>query len=532
MNAFAGTWQLTRLALRRDRWMLPAWILTFAAVTGLSASASRDIWPDTASIELAAKGWNTSTALVALHGRIWDPTSFGSASMVKMTGFGTLFVALLAVLLVVRHTRADEEVGRYELAASGRVGRYAAVTAALVVSVGTVWALSIASGLWQIGAGLPAVGSMAFALAWMGAGTVFAVIGAVAAQLAVTARAARGLGAAILALTYLVRAIGDTQPDNGARWISWLSPIGWAQQVRPFAGDRFWALVPAVVGALALMGVTALLLRSRDLGAGLLTDRPGPATGPRLTSIPALAWRQQRLALLGWGVGFVVVGGALGGIASTIADMFDSSQFQSLLEKLGRVQGYEDAFLSTELGFMAIGAAAFGISAAARMRSEEAQGRAEALLATSASRVSYALAHLGVALAGTTVLMLLGGVSVGISDAVATHNSGEILAVAGASLVRLPAAWVMTALVMTLFGIAGRLTVFAWVALVGIIVVGEFGPLMRFPDWTLDLSPFAHTPALPGGTLDLQPLVWLTLASVGLSLLGLWAFRRRDLQPD
>jgi len=85
---------------------------------------------------------------------------------------------------------------------------------------------------------------------------------------------------------------------------------------------------------------------------------------------------------------------------------------------------------------------------------------------------------------------------------------------------------------MTLFGVAGRLTVFAWVVLVGIIVVGEFGPLMRFPDWTLDISPFAHTPALPGGTFDVQPLVWLTLLSVGLSLTGLWAFRNRDLQPD
>jgi ABC-2 type transport system permease protein len=532
VNAFAGTWELTRLALRRDRWMLPAWIVTFAGVTGFSAEASREIWATTQQIELAADGWNTSAALVAMHGRIWDPTSFGAASMVKMMGFGTAFVALLAILLVIRHTRADEEVGRYELAASGRVGRYSAVTAALLVSVGTVWALSILSGVGQILAGLPVVGAMAFAIAWMGAGTVFAVIGAVAAQMATTARAARGLGTSILALAYLIRAIGDTQPDNGARWISWLSPIGWAQQVRPFAGDRFWAAIPMVFGALALVAVGVLLLRSRDLGAGILVDRPGPATGPRLTSMLALAWRQERLALLAWGLGFIVIGGALGGIASTIGDMFDNSQFQSLLEQLGGVTGLQNAFLSTELSFMAIGASAFGISAAMKMRTEEAQGRAESLLATSTSRATYALAHLTIALAGTAVLMVLGGVSVGISDALATQGSHQIPQIIGASLARLPAAWVMGALVMALFGIAGRLTAFAWVALVGIIVVGEFGPLMKFPHWTLDISPFAHTPALPGGTFEVQPLIWLTLLAIALAMLGLVAFRRRDLQPD
>jgi ABC-2 type transport system permease protein len=167
-----------------------------------------------------------------------------------------------------------------------------------------------------------------------------------------------------------------------------------------------------------------------------------------------------------------------------------------------------------------------------KMRTEEAQGRAESLLATSTSRATYALAHLTIALAGTAVLMVLGGVSVGISDALATQGSHQIPQIIGASLARLPAAWVMGALVMALFGIAGRLTAFAWVALVGIIVVGEFGPLMKFPHWTLDISPFAHTPALPGGTFEVQPLIWLTLLAIALAMLGLVAFRRRDLQPD
>jgi ABC-2 type transport system permease protein len=39
-----------------------------------------------------------------------------------------------------------------------------------------------------------------------------------------------------------VRAIGDAGPH----WLSWLSPLGWMQQLRPFADERWWVLLLAV----------------------------------------------------------------------------------------------------------------------------------------------------------------------------------------------------------------------------------------------------------------------------------------------
>ena len=42
------------LALRRDRFMLPAWILTFAGVTYFSAVASKDIYATPTELETAA----------------------------------------------------------------------------------------------------------------------------------------------------------------------------------------------------------------------------------------------------------------------------------------------------------------------------------------------------------------------------------------------------------------------------------------------------------------------------------------------
>ena len=48
----------------------------------------------------------------------------------------------------------------------------------------------------------------------------------------------------VLAVAYLVRAVGDVSGDaEMPSPLSWLSPIGWGQQVRPYAGDRFAVLL-------------------------------------------------------------------------------------------------------------------------------------------------------------------------------------------------------------------------------------------------------------------------------------------------
>lgn len=115
MSDLAGTGALVRLALRRDRVMLPAWILVFAATAAFSAGATVEPYPSATSRIEAARTLNSSQALVALYGRIYDPSSVGAIGLIKLGGFGAVCVALLAVVVVMRHARADEESGRMEL---------------------------------------------------------------------------------------------------------------------------------------------------------------------------------------------------------------------------------------------------------------------------------------------------------------------------------------------------------------------------------------------------------------------------------
>ena len=61
---------------------------------------------------------------------------------------------------------------------------------------------------------------------------------AVAAQVSETARGARGLAIAVLGAVFLLRGVGDSAGASGPTWLTWLSPVGWAELARPFAGDR------------------------------------------------------------------------------------------------------------------------------------------------------------------------------------------------------------------------------------------------------------------------------------------------------
>ena len=329
MTDFAGTGTLVRLALRRDRIMLPVWILVFVVSAAGSAQASIELYPDVASRVEAAETTNSSPALVSLYGRIWDPTSLGELSLFKLTCFGALLVGLLAAMIVVRHTRTEEESGRLELLSAGVLGRYAALTAALIVSAGTVIVLGLVTALSLIGVGLPTAGSLAFGLTWIAAGLAFAGVAAVTAQLTENARTANGFTAIVLGVSYVLRALGDSATDGGSRWVSWLSPIGWAQQIRPFAGDRWLvALAPLALMVLLVAGAFALI-RRRDIGAGLVRPRPGPATASASLRSPlALAWRLHRGSLYAWAFAFLLLGLLVGNIASNVDGFVSSEQRQ------------------------------------------------------------------------------------------------------------------------------------------------------------------------------------------------------------
>ena len=98
-----------------------------------------------------------------------------------------------------------------------------------------------------------------------------------------------------------------------------LSPIGWSHLVEPYWNDRWWILAVPIGVTAALTAVAYGLADRRDLGAGLLGERLGPATAPGLRGPISLSWRLNRGLLVKWAVGIASFAAAAGG-ASTLAD--------------------------------------------------------------------------------------------------------------------------------------------------------------------------------------------------------------------
>ncbi|GAA3106579.1 ABC-2 type transport system permease protein [Kribbella aluminosa] len=531
MNDFVGTGTLVRLALRRDRLLIPIWIVVFVMSAAGSAKASIALYSDHNALVEAARTSNASPALVSLYGRIFDESSLGEVSLFKLTAFGALLVGLLAGMLVVRHTRTEEESGRLELLSAGVLGRYAALTAGLIVSGATVVLLGLVTALSLIGSGLDAKGSFAFGLMWAAAGLSFAGVGAVTAQVTESARAANGLTAVVLGVCYVLRAIGDSSSDGSTRWVSWLSPIGWSQQVRAYAGDRWAVLLAPLVFLVVLVAAATALIRRRDLGAGLVRPRPGPPrAGASLRSPLALAWRLHRGSFVAWGFAFLLLGLLVGNIASNVDGFVTSDSAKEMVQKLGGVQGITDAFLATEMGVMGLLASAFGIQAALRLRSEETALRAEPLLATGVTRAQWLASHVLMALLGTGALILVAGLGSGVSSGASLGNMGrQVPRMLAAAAVQLPAIWLVTALVVLLFGLAPKLVAGGW-GLYGVfLLIGQFGEIFNLPQWMINLSPYGHTPRLPGGDFSVTPVLWLTGIAAALTIAGFATFRRRDI---
>jgi len=529
--ALAGTGSLTRLALRRDRVLVVAWVLGLVVMAAASALATVDLYPTEASRVEAADALNRSQALVALYGRIHDTASLGAIAMWKMGGIGAIFVAMLTVVTVVRHTRGDEEAGRLELLGATAIGRQAPLAAAFAEAAVVNLALGVLTAVALALSGLPAGGSVAFGAAWAGVGLAFAAVAGLLAQVAPAARTATGLSALVVGVVYLVRAVGDAASVAGPRWLTWLSPFGWGQQLRPYAGNRWWVLVITLAFAV-LAGAAALVLTARrDLGSGLLPERGGsPEAAGWLRTPLALAWRLHRGALAAWSISFLLVGALIGAMASSAANLLTSSNAQDFITRLGGVDSITEAFLSLELGFAGIVASAYAMSVVMRLPAEEQGGRAEPVLATAVSRLRWAGGHLAIAVAGATLLLAAAGLGAGIAHGLQVGDAGQVAVLVGAALARLPAALVLAGLVVALYGLSPRLAVAGWAALAGFVVLGELGPLLRLRQWVMDLSPFAHAPSLPGSAVHPASLVVLTLLAVALGAAGLVAFRHRDLR--
>ncbi|MGZ7023578.1 MAG: ABC transporter permease, partial [Ilumatobacteraceae bacterium] len=267
-----GTSILARFIVRRDRVRIAVWIASIVALVAITAASVKGLYPTQAQLDLAAEASEGNAAAIAFNGPAQGLHTVGGEVAFQSGATGLVVMALMSLLMIGRLTRGEEEAGRLELLRSLPIGSSAPTVAASL----TVLVMNLAVGalvtVTLLAEQLPVAGSVIFGASFTMLGLVFTCIALVAAQVSENTRVVYGIAGAVLGAAYVLRAVGDI----GDGTISWLSPIGWAQKTRPFAGERWWPFLPMIAAVASLLVVAAAFAARRDLGAGLVAPRPGP----------------------------------------------------------------------------------------------------------------------------------------------------------------------------------------------------------------------------------------------------------------
>jgi ABC-2 type transport system permease protein len=520
---------VARRTLRDARARTLAFAYLFAAVAYIQPVSYRHTYPTTADRLAFAHAFAGNKAVVLFYGKAYDLLTVGGYSAWRVGGILALFGAVFGLLAAVRAMRADEDAGRTELVLAGIVGRRAAYLAALTAIGAATALLWVAVLAGSAVAGLSVGGSAYLALSVVSTVPVFVGVGAIASQLAPSRRMALELGGAVVVLSFLLRVIADT--SNGAGWLRWLTPLGWAEELRPFTGANPAVILLPAATCMILLTVAVRVALRRDIGSGLLSakDTAPPRLG-LLSSPTHQAFRAERTSLLVWLGSIGLFAAVVGIISESISSAGISKQLDQTLAKLGSGSVLTPkGYLSFSFLFFVVVISLFACSQVAAARHEEAEERLETLLALPVSRRGWLGGRLVLAAIATTVISLFAGV---LAWAGAASQGVDIspATMVGAGANCIPASLLFLGIAALAYGAIPRAGGGIGYGVVAVAFLWQlFGALLGAPTWLVKLTPFAHVGLVPAQPFDAAGAA--VMAAIGLlaACVALWLFSRRDL---
>ncbi len=525
----SATSAVARRALADSRTRNISFALLFAFVAYANVVGYRDTYTTLDDRLSFAHAFGGNASIRLFYGRPYDLLTVQGYSAWRVGGLLSIFAAMWGLLAAVRALRTEEDSGRQELVLAGIVSRRAAYLAALTAIGAGAVGLWLAVFVGLVGAQLPVGGSAYLALAIMAAVPVFAGVGALASQLAPTHRLALELSSGVLTVALLLRVIADT--SSSLEWLRWVTPLGWAEELRPFTGTHAWVLFLPILAGASLLLLAGLLAARRDVGNGLLQSRDSAPARLRLLSSPtALAVREERASFAGWlfGIGFFAL--VIGLISTSIASARIPATLQHQLQRLGAISITKPSgYIGLTFLFFILAVSLFACSQIGAVRREEADQRLETLFALPVDRRRWLAGRLLLAAAGCGVLALTAGVLAWVGAA--TQNADVSLTSmleAGANC--LPTALLFLGLGALAFALVPRASTGIAYGIVAAAFVWQlFGGLLGAPRWLLDISPFQHVGLLPAQPFRATAAIVMLALAVLTSVLAVWAFRQRDL---
>lgn len=448
-----------------------------------------------------------------------------------------IWVILLAVIanltIAIPNSRGDEERGIVELLMARAMSRQAWLNTvgAELLAFNGVLVLINGGGLMLVNmAGSTIAADWLFALLVGVTGLMFGALSLLLAQIFSTGRNTIIFAYVVVAISYLIMAIASTA--NATAWV-WSAIIAWGTESGVYATNQWWPLVLLTLGTLLFYGTAYMLLRQRDLDAGLLPDRPGRAKADWHLQGPAtLLLQTQGLTGIVWLVMIFVFGYAYGSAFQMMGNLAHSNQVVSALISTNGGRTIVMNFMVLLSVLFGILGAVPGIMILNHLVTDEKKGYLESLHAKPVGRTRLFLIYalfgwlLSVLVLGAGVL----GMAVGSRISMTTPLEAAVFWRTFTAMIA-PISVMMFAQAM-IVGAIPKFKNLIWLFAYLAFFYGYFGNMLKLPHWLGKLTPYGWLPKVPVAHMDWTTgTIMLFIADI-LLLAGAWTYCQRDLETD
>jgi len=512
------------------------WGLVSGATVAATMTQYPTLFPTALSRAAIAASIRGNVGFTAVFGPIHRIDTVAGYTAYKTQYTLIILGAIWGLFIATRVLRGEEDAGRWELFLAGQTTRGRATRQAgggLAVGLFALWlptaVLAVAAGGGQkvnIGAGA----ALFFATAAVAAAAMFMAVGMLTSQLFATRHDANLAGAVVLAASYMIRMVADS--DTALTWLRWASPLGWVEELRPLTGSRPLPFVPIVVFIAAVVVVAVRVAAHRDVGSSVFASRDRAKARTFLLDDQAgLTVRLTRPAVLGWLTVFAVVGLVFGLVTQAAGSAARGSQtLERAIARLGGTSSGAVAYLGLVF-IIAAGLVAIAVSGqVTAMRNEEASGHLDNLVVRAVTRWQWLGVRIAVGVGLVVAASVLTGIAAWIGAATQRTGVGFGEMVKAGINVAPPAAFIFGVGVLA-YGLWPRaavavtygLVVWSW-------LVDILASVVNSNHWLRDTSPLLHLRPAPAAVPNWTAGAWLVGLGAVAAAIGLAMFERRDLQ--
>lgn len=533
-NNFARTWRLLLLNLRKDWLKLTLWLVMLLGLFAYTGPYMNTLYGTKAELTSMAETLNTPS-MVALLGKMPHVQTLTTAMVfaAEMNLFMSIIAAIMSVLIVVKNTRGAEEDGVVELLRSRPVGRGS-------VNLAAIGELVLLNGVYALGIGLLVGNSGIYGGSLKGAfllglvqgavGLLFGLLAIFLAQIFENTRTVSAASFGAIGVFYVLTMMNNVS-DLG---LDWLSPFSWLGQTQPYIYDDYFPLVYFLTASFLLGCAIFLVSRNRDVGVGLLAQRPGKSrAGSALRGLYSLRVRLERAGLLWWSVAALVFGATYGSIFGsfddlvknnkTLAQLIGANQQNALSQKVAL------QFVALLAVVFAVMAVIFGSNIIHKLQTEQTKGMLELLESKAVSRVKFVTSYLTVSLLGAAIVFFAGVLGLYFAGNSVLEKPIEFSQYWEMYLAYLPAIGIFIGLALVFTVYLPKLYMLNWLYLVFGFGSIYFGGLLKLDGNIQKLTPFGWLQDIPVKSLDPAAITTLCVIAFSLIFVSIIGYRRKDL---